>query len=76
MDMEAYRQELQAVSIPRKRRQRPDAPLTTNEIGQLRSVTRSLQWLTTRGALDLAYETGLSQSGVADGTRFPARVSR
>ena len=67
VDAEAYRQAVQAVPIPRERREQPDAPLTRNEIGQLRSG-RALQWLATRGAPDLAYETGFLQSRVADGT--------
>ena len=43
MVIEAYRQSLQAVPIPRERQEQPDAPLTAKETGQLRSGTGVLQ---------------------------------
>ena len=67
-DAEASRQALQAVTMPCELREQPDAPWSTNEIGQLRSETRALQWLATRGDVWPGLSTSVLQSRAADGT--------
>lgn len=61
VSMQAYHENIQAVTVPVIRKKNLDSPLTPTELRQLRAVLGSLQWLVTQVRFDMSYHLSVLQ---------------